>query len=147
MSRRQRLHRTAVAVGCVLALAAVTGCSNSPTNPSAVSFSQSDLRVGSGTEATAGKTLTVNYTGWLYDAGKSDQKGLIFDTSTGAAAFSFTLGAGQVIPGWDLGLAGLRVGGVRRLVIPSSLGYGSTRAYTIPPYSTLIFEVELLDVQ
>ena len=108
-----------MAVGCVFALTALGGCSNSPTNPSAVAFSQADLRAGSGAEATSGKVLTVTYTGWLYDASQADQKGLIFDTSVGGTPFSFTLGAGQVIPGWDQGLVGLRVGGVRKLVIPS----------------------------
>lgn len=136
-----------MAVGCVFALTAFGGCSNSPTNPSAVPFSQADLRAGSGAEATSGKVLTVNYTGWLYDASKPDQKGLLIDTSVGGTPLSFTLGAGQVIPGWDQGLVGLRVGGVRKLVIPSSLAYGSIRRSTIPPYATLIFEVELLDVQ
>ena len=146
MSRSQRVCRTAVVFGCVFALAACWACSNSPTNPSPVGFSQTDLRAGSGTEATVGKTLTVNYTGWLYDASKGDQKGLIFDASV-SAPFSFTLGAGQTIPGWDQGLVGLRVGGLRRLVIPPSLAYGGVRVSAIPPYSTLIFEVELLDVQ
>jgi FKBP-type peptidyl-prolyl cis-trans isomerase FkpA len=146
LNRTPRTFRAAIAMGCLVALASA-GCSNTPTTPSAVSFSQSDIRAGSGTEATAGKTLTVNYTGWLYDASKSDQKGLIFDTNTGEAAFTFTLGAGQVIPGWDQGLVGLRVGGVRRLVIPSSLAYGGVRRATIPPFSVLVFEVELLDVQ
>lgn len=112
-----------------------------------MSFSQSELRAGTGAEATSGKTLTVHYTGWLYDESKPDQKGLVFDSSAGGTAFSFTLGAGQVIPGWDQGLVGLRVGGIRRLVIPSSLAYGSSRRATIPPYSVLVFEVELLDVK
>ena len=146
MSRTQRLRRTAILAGCVAALAACWSCSNSPTNPSPVGFSQTDLRAGSGAEATVGKTLTVNYTGWLYDASKADQKGLIFDASV-AAPFSFTLGAGQTIPGWEQGLVGLRVGGIRKLVIPPSLAYGGVRTSAIPPYSTLIFEVELLDVQ
>lgn len=137
----------AIALFFVLAVAAVPGCSNSPTNPSPVTFTQTDLRAGAGAEATAGKAITVNYTGWLYDESKADKKGVMFDTSAGAAPFTFTLGAGQVIPGWDQGLVGLRVGGLRRLVIPSSLAYGSVRTGPIPPYATLVFDVELLDVQ
>lgn len=147
MTRTLRIRRTALAAGCLLALAAFTGCSNSPTNPTPVSFTQSDVLIGTGTEATAGTTLTVNYTGWLYDASKSDQKGLVIDTSIGGTPFSFTLGAGQVIQGWDQGLVGMRVGGTRKLVIPSSLAYGSSRHASIPPFSTLVFDVTLLDVQ
>lgn len=147
MTCTQWTCRTAIAVGCLFALAASGGCNSTPTSPTSVAFSQTDLRAGAGTEAATGKVLTVNYTGWLYDASKPDQKGLIFDTSVGRPPFSFTLGAGQTIPGWDQGLVGLRVGGLRRLVIPSSLAYGGTRTFAIPPYATLLFEVELLDVQ
>lgn len=148
VNRARRFRRLAVAMGCVLAMAGVAGCSNSPTNPSAnVPFSQTDVLLGTGTEATAGKTLTVKYTGWLYDTSQADKKGVIFDTSIGGDAFSFVLGAGQVIPGWDQGLSGMRVGGLRRLIVPPSLAYGGVRRYTIPAYSTLIFDVELVDVQ
>lgn len=149
MSRTRLIPRLAAVAACVVALAASTGCSNSPTNPTPVTFSQSDLRPGTGAEATAGKTLTVNYTGWLYDvnASAADNKGILFETSLGATPFSFTLGAGQVIAGWDQGLVGLRVGGLRRLVIPPSLAYGATRRSMIPPYATLIFEVELIAVE
>jgi FKBP-type peptidyl-prolyl cis-trans isomerase len=143
-----RLRRFAVAVGCLLAMAGTAGCSNTPTNPSAnVPFSQTDVLLGTGAEASAGKTLTVKYTGWLYDTSQPDRKGVIFDTSAGEAGFSFTLGAGQVIPGWDKGLSGMKVGGLRRLIIPPSLAYGGIRRYTIPAYSTLIFDIELVDVQ
>ena len=138
---------TAVVIGSLMALAASFGCNNSPTSPTRVPFSQTDLRAGSGTEAATGKVLTVNYTGWLYDPSKPDQKGLVFDSSIGGTPFSFTLGAGQVIKGWDDGLVGLRVGGLRKLVIPSSLAYGGVRTFAIPAYATLLFEVELLDVE
>lgn len=131
----------------VLSLAA-GGCSDSTTSPSPTpSFSQSDLRVGTGTDAAAGKVVTVHYTGWLYDASKSDFKGLQFETSLGQSPFTFTLGSGQVIAGWDQGLPGMKVGGLRRLVIPPSLAYGGFRTGPIPPYATLIFEIELLNVQ
>jgi FKBP-type peptidyl-prolyl cis-trans isomerase FkpA len=104
------------------------------------------LRVGSGAEAAAGKVVSVHYTGWLYDGSKPDGKGIQFETSVGTTPFSFTLGFGQVITGWDQGLPGMKVGGVRRLVIPPSLAYGSVRNGPIPPNATLIFEVELIDV-
>lgn len=148
MSRTLSIRRIVLAVGCVLTLSGIVGCSNTPTNPTAnVPFSKDDLLLGTGTEATAGKTLTVKYTGWLYDTTQADRKGIIFDTSVGSTAFSFTLGVGDVIPGWDQGLVGMRVGGLRRLIVPPSLAYGGVRRYSIPPYSTLIFDVELVDVQ
>jgi FKBP-type peptidyl-prolyl cis-trans isomerase FkpA len=125
------------------------GCgSTSATGPSSTApFSQVDLRVGTGTEAAAGKTLTVNYTGWLYDPTKTDLKGLQFDSSLGTTPFIFPLGVQQVIQGWDQGLVGMKVGGIRKLVVPSSLAYGGVRNHSIPPYTTLVFEIELLDVQ
>jgi FKBP-type peptidyl-prolyl cis-trans isomerase FkpA len=132
---------------CVV-LAAAAGCGSSPTTPSSTApFSQTDVRVGTGDAAAAGKVLTVNYTGWLYDASKTEGKGLQFDTSVGGTPFSFTLGFGQVISGWDQGLAGMKVGGLRRLVIPPSLAYGAVRRGPIPPDATLVFEVELVGVQ
>jgi FKBP-type peptidyl-prolyl cis-trans isomerase len=89
----------------------------------------------------------MNYTGWLYSDSRSDNKGRQFDTSTGRGAFSFTLGAGQVIRGWDQGIPGMRVGGRRRLVIPPELAYGAAgSAPAIPPNATLLFEVELLSI-
>ena len=133
----------------VLVLAAgVAGCSDSPTAPSNYApFSQTDLTVGTGGDAVSGRLLTVNYTGWFYGESRPDKKGPVFDTSAGGDPFEFTLGAGQVIAGWDLGLQDMRVGGVRRLVIPPSLAYGTFRNGPIPPNATLVFEVELLDVQ
>jgi len=98
-----------------------------------------DTVIGTGAEAKPGDTLTVNYTGKL-------QNGTVFDTSVGRAPFSFVLGAGQVIPGWDLGLQGMKVGGKRTLVIPPDMAYGSQGVGPIPPNSTLQFEVELLSV-
>lgn len=101
-----------------------------------------DLTVGSGAEAVAGQTVTVNYSGTLTNGTKFDSS---YDRGT---PFSFTLGAGEVIKGWGLGVAGMKVGGKRRLTIPSDLGYGSRGAGAdIPPNSTLIFEVELLKVE
>lgn len=126
----------------------VASCSNSPTTPSSSApYSQVDLLAGTGTEAASGNTLTVNYTGWLYDPTKPDNKGLQFDSSIGREAFVFVLGTQSVITGWDKGLVGMKIGGIRRLVIPPSLGYGNIRNNSIPPYATLVFEIELLDVQ
>jgi FKBP-type peptidyl-prolyl cis-trans isomerase FkpA len=124
--------------------------SSSPTAPSTpgAPFSQTDLRVGTGPEATTGRTLAVNYSGWLYAPAQPESKGQQFDTSIGRGPFPFQLGAGQVIRGWDQGIVGMRVGGLRRLVIPPELAYGAPgRAPSIPPNATLVFDVELVAVQ
>lgn len=132
----------------LLLCAALAGCNTqSPTGPTQPSapFSSTDLRVGTGAAAQGGMRLTVEYAGWLYQPGAADNKGTLFDTSDGRGPFSFVLGAGQVIRGWDQGLVGIRVGGVRRLVLPPELAYGAAGTDRIPPNATLIFEVELLD--
>jgi FKBP-type peptidyl-prolyl cis-trans isomerase len=101
----------------------------------------SDLVVGTGTEAVAGKHIVVNYKGTLID-------GTEFDSSySRGVPFDFDLGAGQVIAGWEQGFSGMKVGGKRKLVIPANLGYGERAIGPIPANSTLIFEVELLDVK
>ncbi|AKF83999.1 FKBP-type peptidyl-prolyl cis-trans isomerase [Myxococcus sp. MISCRS1] len=107
-----------------------------------MSLKVEDSKVGTGTEATAGKSVTVHYVGTLTDGKK-------FDSSRDRGqGFTFRLGAGQVIQGWDQGVAGMKVGGVRKLTIPPELGYGSRGAGgVIPPNATLVFEVELLDVR
>lgn len=102
--------------------------------------------MGTGADAISGTSITVNYTGWLYDTSKADHKGLQFDTSVGKTPFSFTLGAGQVIKGWDQGVVGMKVGGTRELVIPPSLAYGSTRTGSIPPNATLLFDITLVSI-
>ena len=132
-----------------LAIAGATaGCTGTPASPTVTApFSQSDLRVGTGAEAAAGNVLTVNYTGWLYDASKPDKKGLEFDTSLGRAPFQFRLGTSEVIAGWDRGVLGMKVGGLRQLIIPPSLAYDGVRSGPIPPNATLVFEIELLAVQ
>jgi|SwirhisoilCB3_FD_contig_41_10073611_length_588_multi_3_in_0_out_0_1 FKBP-type peptidyl-prolyl cis-trans isomerase FkpA len=101
-----------------------------------------DEKVGTGAEAKAGQTVSVHYTGWLTDGKK-------FDSSKDRGQpFSFPLGGGRVIKGWDEGVQGMKVGGVRRLTIPPQLGYGPSGAGgVIPPNATLVFEVELLDVK
>jgi FKBP-type peptidyl-prolyl cis-trans isomerase FkpA len=127
-------------------LAAACG-SNNPTSPSSVAFSQSDLRLGTGATAAAGNSVTVNFTGWIYDPTKADFKGIQFDSTAAAGPFTFTLGAGAVIKGWDQGLPGMKVGGIRQLIIPPSLGYGDVRNGAIPPNAALVFEIELLSIQ
>jgi FKBP-type peptidyl-prolyl cis-trans isomerase FkpA len=111
-----------------------------------------DTKVGAGAEAVAGKMVTVNYTGWLYtfNPAKKDHKGLQFDSSLkNGQPFTFPLGAGRVIKGWDQGVAGMKVGGQRTLTIPSELAYGARGAGrgVIPKNAALIFDVELLGVK
>jgi FKBP-type peptidyl-prolyl cis-trans isomerase FkpA len=142
----RRLARVAAACSLAVTISA-TACTDAPATPSAnVPYSQTDLVVGTGADAISGTSITVNYTGWLYDTSKADHKGLQFDTSVGKTPFSFTLGAGQVIKGWDQGVVGMKVGGTRELVIPPSLAYGSTRNGSIPPNATLLFDITLVSI-
>jgi FKBP-type peptidyl-prolyl cis-trans isomerase FkpA len=123
------------------------GCSGSNTaapSTSSGTFTQTDLVVGSGATANSGNLVTVTYNGWLYDTTKTDGKGTFFD---GRPGFSFTLGAGSVIAGWDQGVAGMRVGGQRRLIIPPELAYGAAGRSGIPPNATLLFDISLTGVQ
>lgn len=108
-----------------------------------------DLEEGSGPAVQSGQTAVVHYTGWLYSAGAPENKGLKFDSSRDAGRpFPFRVGAGEVIAGWDQGVAGMKVGGQRRLVIPPELGYGERGAGgVIPPAATLVFDVELLEIR
>jgi FKBP-type peptidyl-prolyl cis-trans isomerase FkpA len=100
-----------------------------------------DLETGSGATARPGQSAKVHYTGWLNDGRK-------FDSSVGGEPFEFTLGAGMVIKGWDEGVAGMKVGGKRKLVIPPALGYGTRGAGgVIPPNAELVFEVELIELR
>jgi len=116
-----------------------TNTSMTTTQPAGLQIT--DTVVGTGTEAKAGQTISVHYTGTL-------DNGTKFDSSVDRGEpFTFTLGAGQVIQGWDEGFAGMKVGGKRTLVIPPALGYGNQAVGTIPANSTLHFDVELLDVK
>ena len=103
---------------------------------------------GTGNEAVAGRTVRVHYTGWLHDVNANNARGRKFDSSKDRGQpFSFRLGGGEVIRGWDEGVAGMKVGGTRVLTIPPELGYGARGAGgVIPPNATLVFEVELLGV-
>ncbi len=134
----------------LLALTSACGSgSSTPAGPSVTStgvFTETDLIVGTGAVVNTGNRATVIYTGWLYDTSKTDGKGAQFDS---AAGFAFTVGAGQVIAGWDRGVPGMRVGGQRRLIIPPELAYGSTSPdpSRIPANATLLFDITLTGVQ
>jgi FKBP-type peptidyl-prolyl cis-trans isomerase len=128
---------------------AATACGSDPA-PTAVTttapYSATDLVVGTGATAINGSRVTVTYTGWLHDSTRTDAKGTQFDSNQ--VGFTFVLGTGQVIAGWDRGVAAMRVGGQRRLVIPPDLAYGSAgRPPQIPGNATLVFDVTLLNVQ
>lgn len=125
-----------------------SAASLSAPGPAADTLIITDTKAGSGKEAMAGAQVSVNYTGWLYRPLAKDLHGKQFDSSVGRAPFTFQLGRGMVIRGWDKGVAGMKVGGRRTLIIPAELAYGSRGAGAdIPPNSALIFDVELLDVQ
>ncbi len=145
-----KLNLLVVKYSLVVCLAVLlSACGDKPAADSgsqpaanATELKMEDKKVGSGTLAEAGKMVQVHYTGWLTDGTK-------FDSSKDRGEpFTFQLGAGQVIRGWDQGVAGMKVGGIRKLTIPSSLGYGERgTGGVIPPNATLVFEVELLGVQ
>lgn len=108
-----------------------------------------DVKTGTGEEAVAGKLVNVHYTGWVFDKSAADNKGKKFDSSRDRPGhFTFPLGAGRVIKGWDQGVQGMKVGGQRTLIIPPAMGYGARGAGgVIPPNATLVFDVELMGVQ
>lgn len=135
----------------LVALLAITACSVSPqahADGQVQKLTVIDTKVGTGATATNGKEVTVHYTGWLYDENAKDHHGSQFDSSLDSGKpFTFPLGEGRVIEGWDKGVAGMRVGGKRTLLIPASLGYGDNGAGdAIPPGASLVFDVELLNV-
>jgi FKBP-type peptidyl-prolyl cis-trans isomerase FkpA len=140
-----------IASFAVTAIAALLITSVADTDPAAAqpALKVVDRSVGKGTEATAGRRVSVHYTGWLFDPAAPDNKGKKFDSSLDRKQpFEFQLGAGQVIRGWDQGVAGMRIGGQRTLIIPPEMGYGARGAGgVIPPNATLVFDVELLGVQ
>jgi FKBP-type peptidyl-prolyl cis-trans isomerase FkpA len=133
----------------VLLLCAIAACgsdSSSTAPTSSAPYSQVDLVVGTGATAAAGRTTTVTYALWLYDSSKSDGKGTSIPQSS--APYSFVLGTGAVIAGWDQGVAGMKVGGQRRLIIPPNLAYGANSpGGGIPANATLLFDITLLGVQ
>jgi FKBP-type peptidyl-prolyl cis-trans isomerase len=141
--------------GLLFAVAFVSCGGSSSTSPTptptplpSAPYSQTDLVVGTGAEAVAGKIVTINYSLWLYSDTAPDHKGTALQTTVGSTPYSFTLGASQVIPGVDQGVTGMKVGGSRRLIIPPELAYGSTGSGTlIPANATLVFDIDLLVVQ
>jgi FKBP-type peptidyl-prolyl cis-trans isomerase len=141
-----RLRQLAVLIGGLVLTGIVSSCDSTPTSPIDQPFSITELKPGTGAIALSGDLLSVHYIGWLYDPIRLDNKGGVFDTSRNGAPFVFTLGAEEVIPGWDAGLVGMSVGSIRRLIVPPNLAYGSSRNGPLPPYSTLIFEIELLGI-
>jgi len=134
----------------VIAMAPACG-SSSPASPSVptvnVPFSQTDLVVGTGAEATLGRSITVHYTLWLYDSARAENKGTQVETTVGRTPATLTLASGSLIQGWVQGVPGMKVGGRRRLVVPPALGYGAVQNQSIPPNSTLVFDIELVAVQ
>jgi len=108
-----------------------------------------DVTVGTGESAEPGRRLVVHYSGWLYDSAAPDHRGLAFDSSRPRGRpYDFVLGAAEVIPGWERGVAGMKEGGTRELTIPSRLAYGAAGSPpAIPPDATLVFEIELMDVR
>lgn len=111
-------------------------------------FKIHDTSTGLGQEAYDGRWVSVQYTGWLYDPSLADHKGKVFDQSKPGKPLSFQLGTGRVIKGWDQGIAGMKVGGQRTLIIPPELAYGERGAGdVIPPGATLVFDVELMDAR
>ena len=136
----------------LLALFALAACTAAPpahATGSVDKLTVIDQKVGTGVEAKPGMKVTVQYTGWLYDKSAKDNHGKKFDSSRDhGEPFSFVLGAGNVIDGWDQGVAGMHVGGKRTLLIPPALGYGAEGAGAdIPPNASLVFDVELLDAK
>jgi FKBP-type peptidyl-prolyl cis-trans isomerase FkpA len=125
------------------------GAPPAPKVDPAQQFEIVDVAIGAGDAIAAGKTAVVHYTGWLFEKTATDNKGSKFDSSRDRGEpFRFPVGGGQVIKGWDEGVVGMKVGGQRRLVIPSDKGYGASGAGDkIPPNATLLFDVELLAIE
>ena len=132
-----------------LSLVVIALTFTSYANAAIEALTKIDVRIGKGEDAVAGKTVNVHYTGWLFDKTAPNNKGEKFDSSRDRPGhFTFPLGAGRVIKGWDEGVQGMKVGGQRTLIIPSSMGYGSRGAGgSIPPNAKLIFDVELMGVE
>ena len=147
MSFRIVWFNVVLLVGAVMA----TGCGSSPTSPSSsssgVTFNSEDLTVGNGETVAKGDRIKVWYTGWIYVKSAPGNKGQSFDSNRDRELFRYIVGTGHVIEGWDQGVPGMKVGGIRRLIIPPELAYGSEGQNPIPPDATLIFEIEVVEVE
>lgn len=140
------MRAKAIIAALFLVLGASAPAASMAPAPAGAHLQITDTKLGTGEVAKPGHSVTVHYTGWLYQNGA---KGAKFDSSVDRGTpFTFKLGAGEVIPGWDQGVAGMKVGGNRTLIIPPDLGYGAQGAGNglIPPGATLIFDVQLLQV-
>jgi FKBP-type peptidyl-prolyl cis-trans isomerase FkpA len=159
---RRHFPRLALAALCITFASAATAKQPAPSNvqPSTSTLASKigaqvtdlkkiDVKQGNGPEAVSGKMVIVHYTGWLYDPAAADGHGAKFDSSVDRKEpFGFMLGTGKVIKGWDEGVAGMKVGGKRTLVIPPQMAYGARGAGgVIPPNATLLFDVELIEVK
>ncbi|QYF95114.1 FKBP-type peptidyl-prolyl cis-trans isomerase [Massilia sp. PAMC28688] len=143
-------------IAAMVALASLGGCgggggADTPSNGAPVAspatLSIKDNTVGTGAEATPGKSLTLHYTGYLYSATAADNKGTQFQTTVGGTPFSMVLGVTNVVSGFSQGVTGMRVGGKRTVLIPASLAYGSSGQGPIPPNAGIVFDLELLEVR
>jgi FKBP-type peptidyl-prolyl cis-trans isomerase FkpA len=155
--KRSSLRLTGIASGTCWILLALAGCGTkqdaaapAPTAAPAVTSMQSIvLKPGEGAAIATGQMAVVQYTGWLYETAAADNKGKRFDSSLDTGKpFSFPLGAGSVIKGWDQGVVGMQVGERRRLIIPPDMAYGDAGAGgVIPPGATLVFDIELVKIE
>lgn len=135
-------------IASFVAILSLAGCGGGTNHSNIVVASPANLTkidtvAGTGADAVNGKTVTVNYTGWLYSDTAADHKGAQFD----AGSFSFLLGSGRAIAGFDQGVLGMKVGGKRTVLVPASLGYGAAGSAAIPPNSGLVFDIELTKVE
>lgn len=154
---KNTMFKVIASLACALALVACGGGGDDKTTETPTttqpSFTKTDTVVGSNSvEAANGDLVTVHYTGYLYDANATDKKGKQFETSRNGAAFVFTLGRGSVIVGWDQGIPGMKVGGKRTLIIPSTMAYGAAEKkdaagnVVIPANSALVFDIEMVAI-
>jgi len=146
-----RSEKPATEAAPATAAPAETAAAPAATSPAAsekIEMQITDLVPGTGAEIKTGQSALVHYTGWLYDANAPENKGNQFDSSVGREPYEFPVGAGSVIAGWDQGVVGMKVGGKRRLVIPPLMAYGEGgHPPVIPPNSTLVFDVELVEIR
>jgi len=136
-----------IGTGATLALiliGAVSGCSSPVQPPAGAPYSQTDLIVGVGDTLKDGHLAKIHYTGWLYDPSMPNNKGAIFDTNVGTDPVEVEVAGNDLIEGFERALPGMAVGGLRRVTVPPSLGYGEKRNGLIPPSATLIFEISLV---